>query len=111
MKMYYSHDESTYGMDQENDDLNMMGTLGINVFNPNSPDVQDRISILKECGRADEIPEFLGSLIDRCDGVIFRDLADGTRPAQIVADIARCQDDIKPVLQLPTFAAQGPQGG
>jgi len=103
MKLYYSHDEETYGTEQEDTDLNMMGNLGINVDNPNSPDVQERIRILKECGRESEIPAFIDSLIDRCDGVIFRDLDDGTRPAQVTADIAKSQTDNKPVLQLPTL--------
>jgi len=103
MKLYYSHDESTYGTPQEDSDLNMMGTLGINVSNPNSPDVQERIRILKECGRENEIPGFIGELIDRCDGVIFRTLDDGTIPAQVQADIKWAQDSNKGVLQLPTL--------
>ena len=105
MKMYYSHDESTYGTTQEDEDLNTMGGLGINVTNPNSPDIQERIAILKECSRENEIPGFIEELIDRCDGVIFRDLADGTRPEQVADDIAKAQGDGKPVLQLPTFAS------
>lgn len=106
MKLYYSHDESTYGTSQESDDVNMMGTLGINVSNPNSPDVQERIRILKECSRENEIPAFIGELIDRCDGVIFSALADGSIPTQIQTDIEWAQNSNKGVLQLPIFPSK-----
>ena len=106
MKLYYSHDESTYNTPQENSDLDMMGTLGINVFNPNSPDVQERIKILKECSRESEIPGFIGELIDRCDGVIFRALDDGTIPEQVRADITWSQNSNKGVLQLPNLETE-----
>jgi len=104
MKMYYSHDESTYGSDQESLDIDAMGSLGINVYNPNTPDLKARLQLLRDSGRENEIRPFIDMLIDRCDGVIFRDLDDGTRPEIVLADVAKCKADNKPVLQLPTIA-------
>ena len=103
MKLYYSHDELIYGTRQEDADCNMMGTLGINVLNPNSPVYQERIQMFREYGQEDQIEPFINELIDKCDGVIFRTLPDGSKSAQMEKDIAKAQADGKPVLQIPTL--------
>jgi hypothetical protein len=103
MKAYYAHCESTYGTPQEDHDVDMMGRVGINVMNPNSPEYQEQIQMLKDYGRESEIPGFLLSLVDKCDSVIFRALPDGSISADVHQQILHAQDSNKTVLEMPTL--------
>ena len=102
MKVYYAHCQTDYGTTQEDADVNTLGTLGFNVLNPNSPDIQERIQIMKECGQSDEeVLNFLLSQIDKCEGVAFRSLSDGFITDDVYAAITKAQNDRKPVIELP----------
>ena len=100
MKMFYAHPESMYGTEQEDSDVGVMGSMGINVLNPNSPDIQSIVSTMKEYATDDEIQIFVLSQIDKCEGVAFRALANGI-PPEVQAAIEKCQADKKPVIEMP----------
>jgi len=104
MKVYYSHTVESYNTEQEDQDVDLMGRLGLNVLNPNSPDIQERIRIMRECGQTEqEIRAFLDQQIDKCEGVAFRGLSDGSIPDEVWVEVEKAQNDRKPVFELPFY--------
>lgn len=106
MKVYYAHTEAIFDSETESKDLDTMGHFGMNVVDPNWPDIRTKVEMMRQDGMSeDEIQGFLNRYIDECDAVVFRANADNTLPDDVQRAVDRMVDTNKPVLQLPGFTA------
>lgn len=95
MKCYYAHPITSYGTQEEKDDIQALENLGFEVLNPNNAKYE---YAYKKQG----VDVFL-DLVDQCDFLIFRAFEDerSTIPAGIWKEISRADEKGKLVFELP----------
>jgi len=99
-KVYYAHPMSTYGTQQEADDIKLLKYLKFRVLNPNEPKHQIQCK-----NRANQMEYFL-DLVSLCDAVAFRAFQDGMIGAGVAKEIKRAKSESKPVIELPFDTTQ-----
>lgn len=94
MKCYYAHCLAIYDTPQEKRDINLLESLGFEVFNPNCQECQD--------GYKDQGMDFFDKILNDCDILAFRSLPDGRIPAGIAGEIAYMVAIARPIFELPS---------
>jgi hypothetical protein len=113
MKIYYAHSMSLYDTPQEKRDVELLETLGFNVINPNSKEIQDQVDSIKgwcaEAGKTrDETSSeimlmFFQGVIPFCDALAFRSFHDGKIGAGVWSEIVCAQNRFIPIIELPNI--------
>lgn len=101
MKVYYAHCLSLYNTPQEKRDLMAIERLGMQVLNPNSPEVDEAIAALQVSNPdAVVLDVIFQPLVESCDVLVFRALPDGR--IGVAKEIAWAQAAGIPVVEFPS---------
>jgi len=93
MKIYYAHCTSIFDTPREKRDIELLESLGFEVFNPNVPDLDK--------AHNEHGIEYFRELIQGCDALAFGALPDGKIPAGVYKEIMWAVDVNLPVVELP----------
>lgn len=95
MKVYYARPISLYNTPQDKRDLDLLGTLGFEVINPNKEALSARYA-------KEGMDVFLEAMTD-CQALAFRSFQDLKIGAGVVKEIAKAVEMGVPVIELPTI--------
>lgn len=104
MKVYYAHCMALYGTEQEKRDLETLERLGLEVVNPNNPDLQAKAVEQEKQGWS---PMFLfRPYVEGCEVFAFRALPDGSIPAGVGVELVWARAAKKIIIELPGIACR-----
>jgi hypothetical protein len=110
LKVYYAHCIAIYNTKQEARDIALLESLGFEVINPNSKELDTayekrkaEIAATKAAG-ADPMELFrpFAQGDGSCDLIAFRGMTDGAIPAGVAKEIEMFKEVKKPVIELPS---------
>lgn len=101
MRVYYAHCLAIYHTPQEQRDLVTLRSLGFEVIDPNTPEVQGWVNVLKN-KNPDTYMDLFKNFVTECDAVAFRGLPDGAIPAGVAKEVEWAIEFGKPVIELPS---------
>jgi hypothetical protein len=105
MKVYYAHCIALYNTKQEERDVQILTSLGLEVLNPNTVETQERCN--KEMKGLDgdaykaAFDNIFHGYIDECPVFAFRALPDGRIPGGVAMELNYAQSKIKLIIELP----------
>lgn len=110
---YYAHCMSLYNTPQEQRDVETLRGLGLEVVNPNDPEIEARARSMKDGyaespsgqysdGSAYVMYELFKPLAQKHDVLAFRSLPDGTIPAGVAKEIQWAIEAGKTIIELPS---------
>ena len=99
-KCYYAHCVAIYNTAQEQRDIVTLRTLGLEVYNPNNPEVDAAVRAMKASGN-DDYMDYFKNLVEACDVFAFRALPDGRIPAGVALELMTAMKHKMQVLELP----------
>lgn len=102
VRVYYAHCLAIYDTPQEARDMQTLFRLGFDPYNPNSPEVEAKITAHKAANPNGNYMEFFRSLVTGCDALVFRALPDGRIPAGVAKEIDYAREANMPVFELPS---------
>lgn len=100
-RVYYAHCIAIYDTPQEDRDLETLGRLGFEVYNPNSEAV-DLAVVERKAADPDNYMEMFRELVVANDALAFRALPDGRIPAGVAKEIVYAREAGLPVFELPS---------
>ena len=101
LKCYYAHTMISYGSTIEEQDINLLKSLGFKVINPSSPEISEGCAkYIKAFGNSN-VMKYFEDIIDGCDLVAFRSLPDGTILSGISAEVKHALKTGLPIIELP----------
>jgi hypothetical protein len=96
VRIYYAHAITLYGTVQEERDISTLESLGFMVENPNHPFHDEGYR------REGKDMDYFLRLIDRCEGLAFRALFDGSITSGCVLEIEHARKLGMPIIELPS---------
>jgi len=103
MKVYYAHCMAIYNTPQEDRDEATLASLGFTVVNPNSPEVESDLAIMRDNGATrEETMLYFKKFATETDAIAFRGLPDGRIPSGVALEIKWFEEKNKPVIELPS---------
>jgi hypothetical protein len=100
MIVYYAHCIALYNTPQEARDLETLKALGFEVFNPNTPEIDEKVRRAREV--SPNYMELFREYVMGADALAFRALPDGRIPSGVVTEIEFALFYDKPVFELPS---------
>lgn len=105
MKIYYAHFMGIYDTLQEKRDIELLQTLGFDVLNPNTPEVQAGIEAWKEANPEKDgdalLTQYFGGLIKGCQAFAFRGITPNQIPSGVYKELLVAQEIGLPIIELP----------
>lgn|SRR6187402_1262117 len=108
MKVYYAHFMGIYNTPQELRDIETLTKLGLEVINPNIPEVQAEVEKFKVTfgptynqNYMVMFEEVFFKRIRDCEVFAFRGLPDGRIPGGVAMELKVAQDEDKIIIELP----------
>ena len=102
MKVYYAHSLALYGTPQEKRDVELLVSLGFEVFNPNIPEVQEMCNNISKEKGDDYFNTIFIPLVSKCDALAFRSFNDLKIGAGAYNEILIAKERGIPVFELPS---------
>ena len=101
-KIYYAHCMALYGTDQEKEDLRTLDALGVRVVDPNATQYKKKVRDMKRAHKSGaQIMDYFVSVVERCQGVAFRALPDGSISSGVEKEIAAMRKKGGIIIELP----------
>ncbi len=113
-KVYYAHSQALYNTPQEERDVDLLETLGFEVVNPNSPEIQKLYQEWRDSLHSISMGKMhiFKKVIDGCDALAFRAHPSGGIPAGVAKEIEMAQGQYMdggisiPVFELPRMLGE-----
>lgn len=105
MKVYYAHFMGIYGTPQEERDIATLEALGLEVLNPNIPEIQKEVDDWFKDPEAkyDEMFEHIFcERVRACEVFAFKALPDGRIPGGVAWELRAAQEANKIIIELPS---------
>lgn len=103
MKIYYAHSMHLYNTEQEKRDITFLESLGFEIINPNTPEVQTGLDTYRYLNGEDNIMDYFNSILDGVDGLAFRGHVDGKIPSGVGYEIKYILFTGKPIFEIPNL--------
>lgn len=105
-KVYYAHFMGIYNTPQEERDIKTLENLGLEVFNPNIPEVQTECKTEFLNVKTDEeynkaFAKVFFTKIAQCEVFAFRSIPDGRIPGGVAKELKEAQRLNKIIIELP----------
>lgn len=107
MTVYYAHFMGIYNTPQEKRDIETLENLGLQVLNPNTPEIQKEVDRYKRIFAHDANSYdlmFNAVFLDKvrnCQVFAFRGLPDGRIPKGVHRELVEAQNNNKIIIELP----------
>lgn len=105
MKVYYAHFMGIYNTPQEARDIATLESLGLEVINPNTAEIQWEVDDFKKGKFRDDYTMLFDVIfftrIRDCEVFAFRALPDGRIPGGVAKELKEAQDNNKIIIELP----------
>lgn len=104
MKVYYAHFMGIYNTPQEERDIKTLEALNLEVFNPNTPAIQDEVDDCLDTRKIDYMDMFEEVFFKRvreCEVFAFRAVPDGRIPGGVAMELKVAQEEGKIIIELP----------
>jgi hypothetical protein len=95
MRIYFARPQNLYGTPQDNRDKLALQFLGLEVVDPNTPEMQESY---KEHGM-----ETFFRLVNTCNALAFRAFPDGRIPAGVWKEVEAARERGIPIIELPSI--------
>jgi len=103
MKVYYAHCVNIYNTEQERQDIDTLQKLGLEVVNPNNPELEAIYQKMKGLfGFIGAFTKVFLDLVDECDVFAFRALPNGKITSGVVLELEEATEKGKIIIELPT---------
>ena len=103
MKVYYAHSMHLYNTPQEKRDIELLESLGFEVLNPNSKEVDEGVQQYKITHGEENCMDYFIDLVDSCEALAFRAHIDGKIPSGVGYEIKLMNSLGRPVFELPSL--------
>jgi len=100
MKAYYAHCMASYNTKVEKRDVNLIRSLGYEIVNPSSKDIEQKLK--KHRKKSDNDMDFFRTLVESCDILFFRALPNGKITSGVAIEIVHARMCNKPILEIPS---------
>jgi len=105
MKVYYAHFMGIYGTVQEERDIATLEALGLEVLNPNQPNIQKEVDEFfknPEAKYEDMFENIFCKRVRDCEVFAFKALPDGRIPGGVAWELRAAQEAGKIIIELPS---------
>ena len=110
MKVYYAHFQGIYNTPQEERDIATLEKLGLEVVNPNQPEIQEEFQEeLKTCKLIQKEDPYMEAFdivffdrVRECEVFAFKALPDGRIPGGVAMELKVAQSKNKLIIELPS---------
>ena len=104
MKVYYAHFMGIYNTPQEERDVKTLEALGLEVVNPNQPEIQKEVK--DEMDKHNDYMLMFENVFFRrvrnCEVFAFKALPDGRIPGGVAMELKEAQKHQKIIIELPS---------
>ena len=104
MRVYYAHFMGIYNTPQEERDVNTLRLLGLEVVNPNRPEIQKEVK--DEMDKHNDYMLMFENVFFRrvrnCEVFAFKALPDGRIPGGVAMELKEAQKHQKIIIELPS---------
>lgn len=97
MTVYYARPINLYNTPQDERDIALLKSMGLDIINPNKEELSKRYAV-------EGMNVFIEAMKD-CDALAFRSFPDGKISAGVYKEITQAQQDGKIVFELPTLTS------
>lgn len=101
LKCYYAHTMISYGSTQEEMDVNLLESLGFEVINPNTPQIQIKLEQFIIYHGKRRVMDFFTDIVSDCDLLAFRALPNSEILSGVAVEIMYARDNNMPIIELP----------
>ncbi|XAI97365.1 hypothetical protein [Leptolyngbya phage Lbo-JY46] len=102
MRVYYAHFMGIYNTPQEERDIKTLEALGLEVLNPNTPDIQKEVDLWKNIlNYMDMFEEVFLKRVRSCDVFAFRGLPNGRIPGGVAMELKAAKEAGRIIIELP----------
>lgn len=104
---YYAHTMTSYGSTIETSDIQLLESLGFDVLNPNTEEIQLGLKeYIEKNGTANVMEFFRDVIYEKCDMLAFRSIPNGQILSGVAKEITYAQDLGLPIIELPCSIAK-----
>jgi hypothetical protein len=102
LKVYYAHFMGIYNTPQEERDVKTLEALGLEVLNPNTPEVSAEFAAEKTGSYEAKFDKVFGTKVRECEVFAFKALPDGRIPGGIAMELKYATAAGKIIIELPS---------
>lgn len=104
---YYAHTMTSYGSTIEASDIQLLESLGFDILNPSSEEIQLGLKeYIEKNGTANVMEFFRNVIYEKCDMLAFRSIPNGQILSGVAKEITYAQDLGLPIIELSCSIAK-----